>query len=58
MVGPPPKSDAATFSCHVLGVGACVCAAKAVRAKEPRRIADNREVSLFIRDLLGKVLWA
>jgi len=56
MVGPPPKSDAATFSAHVLGVGACVCAAKAVSVKEPRRTADNREVSLFIEISLEKFL--
>src|SRR5215469_13662311 len=46
MVGPPPKSDAATFSAHVLGVGACVCAAKAASVKEPSRPAVHREVSL------------
>src|ERR1700742_3759839 len=56
MVGPPPKSDAATFSSHVLGVGAWVCAARAEKVKEPNRIADRRERTLFIRDLLGKVL--
>src|ERR1700761_7162424 len=41
MVGPPPKFDAATFSSHVLGVGACVCAASAERVKEPKKIADK-----------------
>src|ERR1700761_7861655 len=55
MVGPPPKSDAATFSTHVLGVGAWVCAAKAERAKEAISTADKRDKDLFIENLLGKM---
>src|ERR1700761_1240316 len=54
MVGPPPKSDAATLSSHVLGVGAWVGAAKAERGNDAKRTADKSDTNFFMCDLLKR----